>query len=308
MGPLLNDGVLFANFSNEEQRIVFMGLLPQTSPLWTPQNPDATPISQYRRHVNKTLGKDFKSAQELQAWSVTKAGRQDFWLHLWDYVGMIPKLPSTVKEAYDNDATIDQNPEWFRGVHINYAENVLEGRDLDQVALIGIREGESLDGEKWTWRQLRENVRKSRSALHRLGLKQGECVAAMMSNSNWIIALFLACASIGVVFTSISPDMGLEGCVSRLKQVQPAIVFADSCQTYKGKKKSLRQKIRDIIEAVPVPKPKVFLLPLGGADETLDYPVLDDFLSTSKQSDALEYTRLPFSSPLVILYSSGTSG
>jgi acetoacetyl-CoA synthetase len=285
-----------------------MGLLPQTSPLWTPKNPETTPISKYRHHVNKKLGKNFKSAQEVQAWSVTKAGRQDFWLDLWNYVGMRPRLPSTVKEAYDNNATIDQNPEWFRGVEMNYAENVLEGRDLHQIALIGIREGESLDGEKWTWRQLRENVRKSRSALQQLGVVQGECVAAMMSNSNWTIALFLACASIGVVFTSISPDMGLEGCVSRLKQVQPVIVFADSCQTYKGKKKSLRQKIRETIEAVPDPKPKVFLIPLGGMGETLDYPVLSDFLSYSKQDDALEYTKLPFSSPLIILYSSGTSG
>ena len=270
-------------------------------------DPENTPISQYRRHINRKFGKSFKSAQNLQKWSVSKEGRQDFWLDLWDYVGMVPALPHNVREAYDNNATIDQNPEWFRGVHINYAENVLEGRDLEQTALIGIREGEDLEGEKWTWGMLRENVRKARSALLRLGVERGECVAAMMSNSNWIIALFLACASMGAVFTSISPDMGLEGCVSRLRQVTPVIVFADSCQTYKGKKRSLREKIAETIQAIPR-TPKVFLIPLGGSGEQMDFQPLDDFLANASASDKLEYLRVPFSAPLIILYSSGTSG
>ncbi|KIW02698.1 acetoacetate-CoA ligase [Verruconis gallopava] len=284
-----------------------MSRLPQTEPLWRPKNPENTPIARYRQHINRKFGKNFKNSHELQRWSVSKAGRQDFWLDLWSYVGMVPALPSNMKEAYDNNATIDQNPRWFEGVNINYAENVLEGRDPNAVALIGLREGEPIEGEKWTWQRLRENVRKARSALLRLGVKREDRVGAIMSNSNWIIALFLACASIGVVYTSISPDMGLEGCVSRLQQVEPVVVFADSCQTYKGKKRSLREKIASTIAALPR-IPKVYLIPLGGAGETLDYPVLDDFLAQSSPEDELTYLRVPFSAPLVILYSSGTSG
>jgi acetoacetyl-CoA synthetase len=194
-----------------------MSRLPQTPALWAPKDPESTPIAKYRQHINLKFKRNFKDSQDLQRWSVSKAGRQDFWLDLWSYVGMTPHLPPHVKQAYDNDATIDQNPRWFQGVNINYAENVLEGRDLDAIALIGLREGESLDGEKWTWRQLREHVRKARSALLRLGVRKEDRVGALMSNSNWIIALFLACASMGAVFSSISPDMGLEGCVSRLQ-------------------------------------------------------------------------------------------
>lgn len=95
---------------------------------------------------------------------------------------------------------------------MNYAENVLEGRNLDGIALIGLREGERFENaDRWTWRDLRENVRRARNAFLRLGVRKGDRVAVLMSNCNWCIALFLAAASAGIVFSSISPDMGLEG-------------------------------------------------------------------------------------------------
>jgi acetoacetyl-CoA synthetase len=276
-------------------------------PLWTPSNPESTEISKYRNHINKKFNVSLQNSQDLQRWSVAAPSRHDFWIDLWSYVGMIPSLPSGIKEVYPRDATIQDNPRWFEGVLINYAENVLEGRNLDGIALIGIREGERLDGDVWTWRKLRENVRRARSALQRIGVKKGDRVAVLMSNSNWTIALFLATVTFGAVYTSISPDMGLEGVVSRLLQVKPKVLLADSSQTYKGRKVSMKEKISQIVETMKEEPPKVYVVPLVPG-ESHNFPVLDDLLANASPTDKLEYERMPFSQEMIILYSSGTTG
>jgi|SRR6266536_289529 len=108
---------------------------------------------------------------------------------------------------------------FFENARINYAENVLTGRDPNTIALIGLREGQSLDGEKWSWGQLIENVRATRSALKKSGIKEGDRVAALISTSVWSVAIFLAVASIGAVFTSIAPDLGEEVCTGTMLHV-----------------------------------------------------------------------------------------
>ena len=261
-------------------------------------------MSKYRQHINTKFNLSLKTSHELQKWSIKH--KHDFWIDLWAYIGIVPPLPSSIKKAYDDSKSIRDIPNFFEGAEINFAENVLSGRDPGAIALIGLREGKSLDGEEqWMWADLTENVRKARSAMLRLGIQKEGRVAAMMSNSPWTIAIFLACASIGAVFTSISPDMGLDGCVSRLEQVRPAILFADSHQTYKGKQRSMHNKIVDVLEVLE-PKPKLFKVKLAPVDD--DYATLDDFLQHSSPLDRLEYLRVPFSQPLVILYSSGTTG
>lgn len=159
-------------------------MMAQTAPLWTPKNPEETPIAKYRQHANKKFGKEFRTSHELHKWSIDRTGRHQFWTDLWSYVGMIPALPSHITHAFDDNKGIHENPIWFEGVEINYAENVLEGRNLGDVALIGLREGEDLEGEKWSWGDLRENVRKARSALLALGVKKEEVVGVVMSKLN----------------------------------------------------------------------------------------------------------------------------
>jgi acetoacetyl-CoA synthetase len=271
--------------------------------LWKPTNPESAPISIYRRHINRRFNQSLKTSQELHRWSVRH--QHEFWIDLWDYVGLIPPLPKAIKRAYDDAKDIREIPTFFDGVCLNYAENVLFNRNPDAIALVGLREGQGLDGEAWSWGVLIENVRIARSALVRTGVNKGDRVAALMSNSPWTIALFLATASIGAVFTSISPEMGASGCISRLDQISPTILFADSHQTYKGKRQSMQTKLEEIVEALNR-KLKIVLNPF--TDEQFVHQTLPAFLSQSSRQDKLEYERVRFSEPLVILYSSGTTG
>lgn len=190
-------------------------------PIWTPTGPpDLIPMNIYRHHINRKFGQELKTSQELHQWSVENL--QDFWIDLHQYTGVIPSLPPNTTIAFDASKSMEEVPEFFKGATVNYAENVLTGRDLDKVALVGIREGQGLNGESWTWALLRENVRKARSALLHLGVQEGDRVATIISTSVWSVALFLATASIGAIWTSISPDLGEKVCVLTLLYSNPA--------------------------------------------------------------------------------------
>ena len=187
------------------------GKMAKPLPIWKPRTPaDQIPMNIYRAHVNKKFNLRLGNSHELHTWSVSDP--QAFWTDLWDYTGLIPSLPPGVKRAYDPEIPISEVPPFFEDVKINYAENVLTQPlvDSQSTALIGLREGRLLDGEKWTWSELREKVRQVRSALLRSGIKQGDRVAAIVSTSVWSVALFLGSACMGAIFTSIAPDLGLD--------------------------------------------------------------------------------------------------
>jgi acetoacetyl-CoA synthetase len=179
------------------------------SPIWKPTLPqNKIPMNIYREHVNQKFNQQLCSSQELHRWSVENL--HDFWIDLHQYTAIIPPLPASITIAFDPKTPMEKVPEFFRGATVNYAENVVTGRDLNKTALIGVREGQDLSGEVWSWGSLRENIRKARSALLHLGVQEGDRVAAIISTSVWSVGLFLATASIGAIWTSIAPDLGEE--------------------------------------------------------------------------------------------------
>ena len=185
------------------------GDCPQPRPIWTPTVPqDQIPMNIYRAHINRKFSQNLSSSQELHQWTVQNL--QDFWIDLHQYTGTIPSLPPTVRTSFDACVPMEKIPEFFRGATVNYAENVVSDRDLNRTALVGLREGQDLNGEVWTWGLLRENIRTARSALLHLGIQEGDRVAAIISTSVWSVGLFLATASIGAIWTSIAPDLGEE--------------------------------------------------------------------------------------------------
>ncbi|EME49942.1 hypothetical protein DOTSEDRAFT_41092 [Dothistroma septosporum NZE10] len=278
-----------------------------TQPVWEPSNAGRTPMDDYRRDVNKRFSQDLKTTPELQRWSVQRP--HEFWIHLWHWLKLEPALPAGTKYAYDSSIPMSQNPPFFPGLQMNYAENALfSNPDDDAVALVGLRDDTDLgtnDGETLTWHQYREQIRLAASALKNCGVKKGDRVAALVATSIWAMVLYHASASMGAIFTSISPDLGAEGCISRLQQVTPAILFADSHTVYKGNAVSTSSKLSSIMERLE-PKPQVYVVPVEPGRPS--YPTIDKFLEQANPSDPLVFTRVPFNYPLMICYSSGTSG
>jgi len=277
--------------------------------LWRPsQRKGRVAMDEYRQHVNQRFKQNHRDTQELQKWSAENP--HDFWLDLYSYMDMVPPLPSTIRKAYDDTLPISKIPPFFEGLEMNYAENVLFANpNSDAPALIGISEGQDLyrdQGEVITWGGFRERVRQTASALKRNGINKGDRVAAVVASSNWAIILFHAAASMGAIFTSISPELGVEGCISRLQQVTPSILFMDSHSIYKGKAYSTAQKLGTIVHALS-PRPQIYVIPIT-SDQPDEFPALDEFLKKSESSDELVFDRVSFNHPLLIAYSSGTTG
>lgn len=257
--------------------------------------------------MNEAFSRDLQDTRALQRWSVKDP--QSFWPDLYNWIGLVPKLsPGT--RAFDSTVPMSSNPAFFPDLRsFNYAENaIFANPDPEAVALIGIRDDTDLktnDGENLTWRQFREKVRLTASALKQQGIRKGDRVAALVATSIWAMILFHASASIGAIFTSISPDLGLEGCVSRLQQVTPKILFADSDTIYKGKATSTAAKVDEIVKRL-TPTPQTYIIPLDSKNSK--YGTIDEFLGNADQSAPLKFVRVPFNYPLLICYSSGTTG
>ncbi|KAK3715184.1 hypothetical protein LTR37_007394 [Vermiconidia calcicola] len=275
--------------------------------VWTPQSPEQRPIAAYRRHINQKFNANLNTTKELQQWSVHNP--HNFWIDLYKWLKLTPELPKGMTKAYDDTVGMSSNPDFFPGLMMNYAENsMFSNPDPDAVALIGIKEDMDLsreEGEIVTWYEFRGKVRLMASALRRCGIKKGDRVAALVATGVWVMVIYHAAASIGAIFTSISPELGLEGCVSRLQQVTPSILFADADTIYKGKTVSTASKVQQIVSRLN-PKPQVYITPVTSSQSS--FPTIDDFLAKANPDDPLVFERVPFNYPLVICYSSGTTG
>lgn len=292
--------------------------------LWQPKDPENTPISTYRRHINSKFDLNLRNSQDLHKWSVSNP--HDFWIDLYSYTKIIPPLPSNVKYAFDRNVHFRDIPAFFSGHKLNFAENLLMThylRSPDAIALTGLRETHLNDPEHITWRELHHLVRIARAALIHHGVKKSDVVAVLMSFSVWTIVLFLATASIGGIFTSISPDMGLSGCLSRLTQVHPVLFFTDTDYAVRGTRSLLLRKVRDILTKLPASqhKPMTVFVPTTHAPHTIKHPshnptipsdlgiILSSFLDpTISEPSELTFAYVPTTHPLFILYSSGTTG
>ena len=275
--------------------------------VWIPTKAGKTPLDDYRRHINKKFNANLQTSRELQRWSVKNS--QEFWIDLYEWLQLTPFLPKGMTSAYDDTVPMSSNPKFFPGLMMNYAENAMfDNPDPNAIALVGLREGMDLsnyDGEILTWAQFRDKVRLTASALRLCGVKKGDRVAALVATGIWVMVIYHAAASIGAIITTISPELGLEGCVSRLQQVTPSILFADGDTVYKGKTVSTISKVQQIMDRLD-PKPQVYICPISSEQST--FPAIDVFMAKANPDDKLTFERVPFNYPLVICYSSGTTG
>src|SRR5690606_21818806 len=71
-------------------------------------------------------------------------------------------------------------------------------------------------------------------ALRELGVRPGDRVAGYIPNIPTAVVAFLACASIGAVWSSCSPDFGPQSVVERFRQIAPKVLIASDGYRYGG--------------------------------------------------------------------------
>ncbi|KAJ1955668.1 hypothetical protein EC988_001758, partial [Linderina pennispora] len=214
-------------------------------------------------------------------------------------------------QVLEPNKTMDQIPKWFEGARLNYAENVLDGREAEErTAIYAFGEGRQLT--KWSFREVYEKVRVLASAMRNAGVGQGDRVAGYVPNVAETVVAMLAAASIGAIWSSTSLDFGVTAVLDRFAQIEPKLLFSTDATGYNGKVFSHIDKLAGVAAGLRSVK-RVIVIPFGDNVErdTTSVPNAcswDSFLATASDGAPLEFAQLPFYHPLYILFSSGTTG
>ena len=274
--------------------------------LWEPSKEfkENARISDYMKWLGAEKDLTFEDYNDLWQWSVTDL--EGFWASVWEYGGVEASQP------YEAVLAKREMPgaEWFPGARLNYAENVLknaEGR-LDEPAIMHQSEVRSLDSV--TWGELRDRTAALSAGLRAMGVKRGDRVAAYLPNVPEAVIGLLACASIGAVWSSCSPDFGAGSVVDRMKQIEPKVLLAVDGYRYGGKDYDRTEVVARLQQEIPSIQKTVFLPYVAQDPDTspLENVVMwGDLLSEHEGADP-SIEQVPFDHPLWVLYSSGTTG
>ena len=262
------------------------------APLWRPTQAaiDSSELTRYLHWLAATRGKTFADYAALWEWSTTDL--EGFWESLWEYFDISASVP------YERVLGQRSMPgaEWFPGAQLSYAEHIFRGKRDDDVAIVHASETRPLTELRWG--ELRELTAQIAAGFRARGVTRGDRVVAFMPNIPETTAAFLACASIGAVWSSCSPDFGVRSVIDRFAQIEPKILLAVDGYTYGGKSIDRRADIASLQAAMPSLE-HTFVLPyLGDQGNWDDLPA----------GGELSFEQLPFDHPLWVLYSSGTTG
>ncbi|EKO3677340.1 acetoacetate--CoA ligase [Vibrio sp. A11] len=284
-----------------------------SDPIWTPsqQRIHASELYQFMQHLHQQ-GYAMTHYDELHQWSVQSSER--FWSEIWQYcdvIGLRGTLLSTQGEARWPPFMPSRDTVWFPNAELNYAENLLAYayQQPENIALWFHNErGQS---RHLTWQQLSDQVCMIQQWLIQNGIGRGDVVAAYLPYIPEAVVAMLATTSLGAIWTSTSPDFGVNSVVERFAQVEPKILFCCDGYTFSGKTYQMHEQNSQVVTRLPT---------LNNVCQ-IDYlqkraynPSINEHFShwasilASYTPKGLTYQRVAFNDPLFILYSSGTTG
>ena len=271
-------------------------------PIWSP-GPVRRQTANVRRFIEllrREVDPGIRDYADLHRFSLQRP--RAFWRAVWDFCGTVGTPGAQVVEGFDRFP----GARWFPGARLNFAENLLRHRD-DQAALVFHSE----EGSHYelSYAELYATVARTAAALRDCGVEPGDRVAAFMPNLPETVIAMLAATSIGAVWSSCSPDFGVDGVVERFGQIEPKVLFCAAGHQYNGKRHESRSKVREIVERIESIR-RVVIVPYPDPDPRLDdirgAVAWSDFTANDATDPA--FTPLPFDHPVYILYSSGTTG
>jgi acetoacetyl-CoA synthetase len=277
-----------------------------TNLLWTP-SPERIAqanVTAFAASVAAKHGVDVSDYGKLWRWSVDR--KTDFWREVWDYAGVIGEAGARV---LDNAQSMP-GAAWFPDARLNFAQNLLERRKPDDDADALVFWGEDKVRRRLSHAQLHALSARASAAFAAHGIVAGDRVAAFMPNMPETIAAMLGATSRGAIFSSCSPDFGIQGVVDRFGQIEPRVLVTVDGYYYNGKVVPILDKVRDIVSRLPSVE-RVVVVPYLGQSEGLSdvrSAVAWDAWLAPFVAGPIDYVLLPFDHPLYILYSSGTTG
>jgi acetoacetyl-CoA synthetase len=250
--------------------------------------------------LNQRHQLDLNNYQALHQWSTEHS--ETFWSDLWDYAGIIGDKGNRVLEHPERMP----GARWFPDARLNFAQNLLRYRDQRPAVIF---RGEDDTRIELSHAELYLQVAQLASALRREGVTRGDRVSGFMPNIPATLIGMLATASIGAIWSSCSPDFGINGVLDRFGQVEPKILLTTDGYRYNGKRLNSLERVQGIADQLHSVE-KIVVVPfleatpdISGLDRAV---LLPDFIDA--QASEIEFEPLPFDHPLYVMYSSGTTG
>ncbi len=272
--------------------------------LWqpSPEHIQPTRLTHYLAWLKRERGLSFVDYHGLWQWSVDDLDA--FWQSIWEHFRVQASSPY---HAVLGDRRMP-GTEWFPGAQLNFAEHILRNERQGD-ALLYLSESAALQGLPWA--EFSDQVRTLASYLRELGVVPGDRVVAYLPNIPEAMIALCACAAIGAIWASCSPDFGSEGVLDRVRQLAPKVLLAVDGYRYGGKAFDRRDQVRQIVDELGSIQ-QVIVLPTLFADEPLTLANAIDWHSLRRRPSVpaadFQCAQVPFDHPLWVLFSSGTTG
>lgn len=276
-------------------------MTPRGKILWSPPpaRSAGSALARFWPLAESRAGRKLADYAALHAWSV--ADPAAFWQLVLEFTGVLTSGASS-------PSLLDRRlpgARWFPDLKLNFAENLLRHRG-DRTAIIFETEDESLR-RTLSFDELRAAVLRCASAMRSCGVGPGDRVAAWTPNAPEAVIAHLAAAALGAIWSSASPDFGVQGVFDRFGQIAPRLLFAADTSIYAGKRHPLGSRVEELRARLPSVEQVILYSTSGGPPTILPGQVTwDDFLARGGPAPELE--RRAFDQPLAILYTSGTTG
>jgi acetoacetyl-CoA synthetase len=284
-----------------------------TQPLWTPdaRRSSATTLETFSSWLSARIGNSFGTYGDLHRFST--ADPAEFWSALWDFAKVVGDKGAP---PYLADAGRMPGASFFPGARLNFAENLLRHDGKGDAIVFW---GEDKVKRRLTWDELRSDVGRASQAFAGAGVAAGDRVAGILPNMPESIVSVLGAAAIGAVWSSCSPDFGVQGVLDRFGQIEPKVLVACDGYYYNGKVIDIADKLAEIVARLPSVN-RVIVVPYLGQDRAVAQGLNTALIHTGRRAltwdDAVRalpqapptFERFPFSHPLYVLFSSGTTG
>jgi len=275
----------------------------QNSIMWSPSDERIKSSQMYNFivFVNNNFNLSIKNFDELHDWSIQE--KNNFWSAIWDYFKVIGIKG---EEPYINPKNKMPGSKFFPKGKLNYAENMLAGNNI---GLAIVFKSEDKIRRVLSWQEVKVQVASIAKFLKENGVSKGDRVAAYMPNMPETVIMMLATSSLGAVFSSASPDFGVDGVLDRFGQIEPKILITTDGYFYNGKAIDIVNKVKEVVKGLKSLE-KIIIAPLLNLSDPYKKNNFMNYNEVLEQNytDIIHFESLDLDDPLYIMFSSGTTG
>ena len=262
-------------------------------------------LYQFEKLILQKYNLNFKhNYQKILKWSINNSSI--FWHEIWDFCGVIGI--KSKKKIFKS--RIFYKNKFLPNYKLNFAENLLVKNNKDKAATFLSENGFR---EERTWVQLNGNISKISYFLKKIKIKKNDRIAAYLPNSIETVEAFLSTSSLGAIWSSCSPDFGVNGVIERFSQIKPKVLFVTDKYFYNGKTINVLERVPQILKKIKSIKHVIII----------NYPGEKYLINSYKfkkakiykwndlkklESRKIKFPKFDFEQALAILYSSGTTG